>query len=429
VGAAETGGPQHHLSLAVMTAASTARRAHLGFALLSFIVSPIAPATAQSAPAVRLWRVDELVKARTRVRAGDTSLALAYTRLLDDARSALTLGPWAVTDKKALAPSGDAHDYMSFGPYWWPDTTKPNGLPYIRRDGQVNPGSRGAESNSPSFQRMAATVSTLALAYYFSGDESFASRASLLLRVWFIAPETRMNPNLRYGQAIPGVTEGRGIGLIDTRELSSITDAVGLLRTSKAWTLADDQAMQAWAREFLHWMRTSRQGQEESKATNNHGSWYDVQVVALAYFVGDSALAEETLRTSTIPRIAQQILPDGRQPRELERTRSLSYSEFNVEALTRLAELARFAKLDLWQHVPATGGGIRAALRFVAPYTDTTRKWVGEQITPLDPLELLAPLRRSVRTLNDPALRAALERIPLAARSVHRSRLLYPSEP
>ena len=316
---------------------------------------------------------------------------------------------------------------MSFGPYWWPDTTKPNGLPYIRRDGQVNPGSRGAESNSPSFQRMAATVSTLALAYYFSGDESFASRASPLLRVWFIAPESRMNPNLRYGQAIPGVTEGRGIGLIDTRELSSIADAVGLLRTSKAWSLADDQAMQAWAREFLDWMRTSPQGQEESKATNNHGSWYDVQVVALAYFVGDSALAEVTLRTSTIPRIAQQILPDGRQPRELERTRSLSYSEFNLEALTRLAELARFAKLDLWHHVPAEGGGIGAALRFLAPYTDTTRKWTGEQITPPDPLELLAPLRRAERTLRDSSLHVALERTPFAARALHRSRLLYPS--
>ena len=53
-----------------------------------------------------------------------------------------------------------------------------------------------------------------------------------------------MNPNLRYGQAIPGVTDGRGIGLIDTRELSSIADAVGLLRPSRAWTASDDRAMQ-----------------------------------------------------------------------------------------------------------------------------------------------------------------------------------------
>ena len=187
--------------------------------------------------------------------------------------------------------------------------------------------------------------------------------------------------------------------------------------------------MRQWARDFLQWMRTSPQGREESKATNNHGSWYDVQIVALAYFVGDSALAEGTLRTSTMARIEQQILPDGRQPRELERTRSLSYSEFNVEALTRLAELARFTTLDLWRYAPAAGGGIGAAMRHLAPYADTARSWPGVQLTPRDPLGLLTPLRRAERPLRDPALRAALERIPAAARASHRSRLLYPTSP
>src|SRR5436190_3221581 len=415
--------------MAGMTHPFTARQRRIAAALLSILLAPLARGSAQPSLTVRMLRAEDLTLARSRLRAGDTLLAPAYARLVDNANTALTLGPWAVTDKKAIAPSGDKHDYMSFGPYWWPDTTKPNGLPYIRRDGQVNPGSRGAESNSPSFQTMAATVTTLALAYYFSGDDAFASRASMLLRTWFIAPDTRMNPNLRYGQAIPGVTDGRGIGLIDTRELSSIADDVGLLRASSSWTAADDRAMHDWAREFLRWMRTSPQGQEEANATNNHGSWYDVQVVALAYFVGDSVLAEETLRTSATRRIEQQILPDGRQPRELERTRSLSYSEFNIEALTRLAELARFSRIDLWHHAPAAGGGIAAALRYLAPYADTSRTWTAEQITPPDPLELLAPLRRAERSLRDATLHAALQRMPAAARTSHRSRLLYPNAP
>ena len=393
-------------------------------------VAPITAVSAQSAPPnVRLLRGDLLVAAKDRVRRGDTALAPAYARLLAEAKLALTAGPWSVTDKTRLAPSGDRHDYMSFGPYWWPDSTKPDGLPYIRRDGRVNPGSRGSESNSPSFQRMAATVSTLALAYYFSDDERYARRAELLLRTWFVDSATRMNPNLRFGQAIPGVTEGRGIGLIDTRELSSIADAAVLLRRSTAWTAEDDHAIREWARAFLRWMQTSRQGQDEEKATNNHGSWYDVQVVALAYFVGDSALAEETLRTRTTQRIEQQILPDGRQPRELARTRSLSYSEFNLEALTRLAELARFAKIDLWHHAPADGGGIGAALRYLAPYTDSSRAWSGQQLTPPDPIGLLAPLRRAELALRDDSLHAALLRISPARRSPDRSRLLYSTVP
>jgi hypothetical protein len=28
---------------------------------------------------------------------------------------------------------------MSLAPYWWPDPKSPNGLPYIRRDGERNP--------------------------------------------------------------------------------------------------------------------------------------------------------------------------------------------------------------------------------------------------------------------------------------------------
>lgn len=413
-----------------MRASFATRHTLVAVVSLAVVLAPLSRARTQPPPpAVRLLRAEALSSARARLGAGDTTLVPAYERLLADARSALTLGPWAVTDKKALAPSGDRHDYMSFGPYWWPDTTKPNGLPYVRRDGQVNPGSRGAESNSPSFQQMASTVSTLALAYYFSRDETFARRARLLLRTWFIEPETRMNPNLRYGQAIPGLTDGRGIGLIDTRELSSIADAVGLLRASSSWTADDDRAMHDWARAFLQWMRTSPQGQDEAKATNNHGSWYDVQLVALAYFVGDSALAEETLRTTTTRRIEQQILADGRQPRELERTRSLSYSEFNLEALTRLAELARFTKVDLWHHAPTTGGGIRAALRYLAPHTDSSRRWPSAQITPPDPLGLLAPLRRAEFALHDDSLRAALLRVPAGVRATHRTRLTYPTVP
>ena len=46
---------------------------------------------------------------------------------------------YSVMDKKQVPPSGDKHDYMSTGPYWWPDPTKPDGLPYIKKDGQRNP--------------------------------------------------------------------------------------------------------------------------------------------------------------------------------------------------------------------------------------------------------------------------------------------------
>ncbi|HEY8851064.1 MAG TPA: alginate lyase family protein [Gemmatimonadaceae bacterium] len=392
------------------------------------LVAPCVGARAQSAaPIVFTARGEDLLRTRTRLRAGDTALTTAYAALLDDARHALAVPPLSVTQKHRLPESGDRHDYMSFAPYSWPDSTKPNGLPYINRDGMVNPESR-VDSDRQPFGRMSEAVETLALAYFLSDDEQYARHAALLLKTWFLDSATRMNPNLKYGQAIPGVTAGRGIGLIDTRSLAQVVDAVGLLRGSPSWTRADDQGMRAWARDFLNWMRTSRLGHDEETTKNNHGTWYNVQAASLALFVGDSAEARAAVVRGR-DLIGSQIQSDGREPEELRRTRSLSYSVFNVDAHTRLAELARFVGIDLWRYRSPSGGSLRAALLYLAPYTAEGTKWPGQQITPVDPREFLGSLRRADGPLADATLRSAIGKVAPRIRSSDRSRLLYPDAP
>ena len=44
---------------------------------------------------------------------------------------------------------------------------------------------------------------------------------------------TKMNPNLRYAQAIPGRNNGRGAGIIETSQFPELIDAVGMLNGSK----------------------------------------------------------------------------------------------------------------------------------------------------------------------------------------------------
>ena len=212
----------------------------------------------------------QLARARTAIANKDPKQVSALSYLRKKAKSALDDGPFTVMNKTVTPPSGDKHDYMSFGAYWWPDPTTKNGLPYIRRDGQTNPESRTDASDSVSIGKMTRSVRTLSLAYHFTDEEKYAARAAFLLRTWFLDKDTRMNPHLKYGQAIPGRVEGRGIGIIDTARLVTVVDSAGLLVASDSWTDDEHQALKKWFKSYLAWLQTSEYGKEESLLLAQH---------------------------------------------------------------------------------------------------------------------------------------------------------------
>lgn len=344
-----------------------------------------------------------LAEVAARVRRGDSELKPAIEALETDARKALTFAPVSVIHKTTTPPSGDKHDYMSQAPYWWPDPSRPGGRPYIRKDGQRNP-EINLLPDHDNFGQLVNAVSTLGLAYYLTQKDAYGAHAARLVRVWFLETETRMNPHLNYGQGIPGINEGRGIGIIETRALPEMLDAVVMIAPSPAWTPGDQAGLKAWMSAYLRWLINSQYGIDESRNGNNHETWYDVQVTALALFTERKDLARKTVEGSRT-RIARQIDPDGRQPRELERTRSWDYSIFNLRAFFDLAALGQRVGVDVWNYQTRDGRSVRKALDYLVPFASGERKWPEAQITPFRGGGLHALLRRAAVAWKAPTYR------------------------
>ena len=373
-----------------------------------------APAAGQSPAStdrLLLLNTDQLHDARRRISAADDSsgAGLHLAQFLLEAQKAAGTKAVSVMEKTITPPSGDKHDYMSQAPYWWPDPTKPDGRPYVRQDGKRNP-EINRLSDHDNLGRICNAVATLGLAYWFKGQVDYAEHAAHLTRVWFLDPATRMNPHLRFGQGIPGVTEGRGIGIIETRCLPDLLDGIILISGSKAWTPQDEAGLQSWMRAYLDWLINSPHGQAESKNGNNHETWYDVQVASLALYTGQRDLARQTVEGARA-RIDRQFEPDGRQPRELERTRSWDYSEFNLTAFFNLATLGERVGVDLWNYRSADGRSLRRGLEFLVPFAAGGRKWTFDQITEFRPSTLANVLRRGARAWNEPQFRALADKI------------------
>jgi len=380
------------------------------------------PQTNRDRPRVFLINAQKLAETKQRIQAGDKTLDAALARLEADARKALQQESVSVVTKAATPPSGDKHDYLSQAPYFWPDPTKPNGLPYIRRDGERNP-ELNKITDHHTLDVMEATTNTLALAYYFKGDEAYAAKATELLRAWFLDPKTRMNPNLEYAQFIPGVNTGRGIGLIETRGLADVVDAIGLLAGSKAWTSTDQHGLEEWYGKFLQWMQESKNGREENAAKNNHGTYYDVQSTSFALFLGKNVMAKQIVEAAKQNRIALQVEPDGRQPLELARTKAWSYSNGNLDGLMLLARLAETVDIDLWNYQTKDGRSIRRALEYLYPFAVGDQKWTYEQLGGFDGKSLFPLVRRAARHYHDDKVKTMMLRIP-ALEPAERQRLV-----
>ena len=299
--------------------------------------------------------------------------AIDKDRILKAATAALNQAPVTITAFPAKLSEGGPNDFYSNGDYWWPDPKKPNGLPYIKRDGETNP--ENFIAHRMAVKTLRDSVAALAAAYKITSDDKYVAKAAELLKVFFLDAKTRMNPSLNFAQAVPGVSPGRGIGIIDALHIIEIPAAVKAMEGSKAFPAEMAKDLRQWFRELAEWMVTSDNGKDEAKAKNNHSVAFQLQLAVFADFIGDQeklALCRKQFKEVFVPK---QMADDGGFPLELARTKPYGYSIFQLDNMTLLCQVLSTSEDNLWTFETKDGKSIAKAIAYLYPFLADKSKW------------------------------------------------------
>jgi len=293
-------------------------------------------------------------------------------QVLKKAEWAMKQEPITVTAEASARSAGGRHDFFSEGDYWWPNPNNPNGS-YIQRDGMTNPANFVAHRRA--MIRFSQIVGVLAAAYKLTGDESYVRHALKHLAAWFINPETVMNPNLLYAQAIKGRFTGRGIGIIDTIQLMEVAQAVLVMEKAGDIPLQQLNQLKAWFASYLTWLTTHPYGKDEMNAENNHGTCWTMQVAAFARLTANEELLDFCRNRYKMVLLPNQMAADGSFPKELKRTKPYGYALFNLDAMVMLCQILSTPADNLWTYELEDGRSIKKGMEFMFPYIASKNNW------------------------------------------------------
>ena len=301
---------------------------------------------------------------------------LLHAEIITRGNTALTQDPLTITSFIAERSTGNMHDFYSEGDYWWPNPISPDSA-YIRHDGKTNPDNFVAHRHA--MIRFSTLVGDLTSAWIITGDKKYAVQALEHIHAWFIDPETRMNPNLQYAQAIKGIATGRGIGIIDTIHLLEVVQSLILLEEANLLSEEDLTGTKKWFADYLHWLTNHPYGLDEMNAKNNHGTCWVMQVAQFAKYTGNKELTDfcrDRYQTVLLP---GQMDADGSFPLELSRTKPYGYSLFNLDAMATICHILSDDTHNLWQYTTADGRNMQKGVAWLFPYIKDKSAWPFEE--------------------------------------------------
>jgi len=292
-------------------------------------------------------------------------------RIFEAAAKYVSQSPSTITAFPAKRSAGGLHDFFSQADYFWPDPKDPNG-PYINRDGQSNP--ENFDEHRKAMVALSVRMPALTAAWVLSGESRYGRRAADHLRAWFVTPETRMNPNLEFAQAVQGRSTGRSYGIIDTLHLVEVARAASFL-APEMLTRQDADAVKGWFGSYLDWLCNSDRGKEERDTLNNHAMCWALQAAEYARLVGNDATRQDVYRRYREILLPDQMAVDGSFPKELTRTKPYSYSIFNFDVMAGLCQSLKGLVPDPPSFQLADGRSLCKAAEFVYPYMKDKSAW------------------------------------------------------
>jgi hypothetical protein len=354
-----------------------------------------------SAQKISTFSLDDqaLLEGKRRVMTGDPSVSDALEKLKKSAEALLKSPNVNVTQKKGnwriYFPEDhpvDAHEYVSYSIYFYPDTTKGK----TWRDPWINLEKLGANDTMrrkfdyTRNQTMTNRITVFSKAWYFTGDQRFARAAISQLREWFLNPETRMLPQMDHAQFVPFHPQyklGAYWGMIEAMSYHEILNSIEMLRSSGDWSPDDNAKMKEWMYDWTQWLRKSVLAVKEGRkvGNNNHGIFYDIQLTTGWMFLGnykgvnwrDSA---RLYLTRIVPdyRILYQIDAEGGMYKELPRPNAASYSCMCLKGFEILALISAKFNFDLWNwnYEANDKRSVREAIEWLIPFYNGQKEWI-----------------------------------------------------
>lgn len=293
-------------------------------------------------------------------------------QILAEADWAMEQAPVTVTAAYSTRSAGGLHDFFSEADYFWQDPANPDG-PYINRDGMTNP--NNFVEHRKAMVRLSKIIGALASAWKLTGDEKYVKNAVQHLWMWFINPETLMNPNLQFAQAVKGKFTGSNYGIIDSIHLMEVAQGIIVMENSKSMDAETLAGLKSWFADYINWLTTSKPGIEEKRSKNNHSTCWAMQVASFASLCEERQTLDSVRQMYKAVLLPRQMATDGSFPLELERTKPYGYSLFNLDAMATLCQILSTPEDNLWNYETPEGKSIKKGIDFLYPFVADKSKW------------------------------------------------------